>query len=363
MASQPARDVRRAANQALVPANAWRQTGRRLCSAWLVAGLVVCGSAGTALAQLSSEDIAALRAQGETEGWTFTVGENEATRRPSHELCGLVLPPDWQLKGRFDPCTSTRSLPSSFDWRTYNGCTTIRNQGGCGSCWAFGAIGTLESWLRIMTGASVTTNLSEQWLVSCTEAGSCNGGWHADAYEYLRCGGLQDPCGDSGAVWESDFPYVAYNAPCNCPYPHPYCIDGWAFVGSGTEIPTVNQIKYAILHHGPVVVGVHADYPAFQGYTGGVFNNCVDEPTDHGVVLVGWDNNQGNGVWILRNSWGPGWGTGGYMLIEYGCSRVGYGAAYVDYEVPDCNENNVPDYHDIAIGTSEDCNANGVPDE
>jgi hypothetical protein len=316
-----------------------------------------------ALAQLSPEDIEALRKQGQVEGWTFTVDKNPATDYPLEQLCGLVEPADWRVNARFDPCTPRGGLPDAWDWRDHDGCTPIRDQGGCGSCWAFAAIGAMESNLRIYAGLGLDLDLSEQWLVStCTDAGDCDGGWHADALNYLCCNGLEDPCGDSGAAFESDFPYQGSNSGCGCPYPHPYCIGSWVYVGPPSGTPSVNQIKQAIYERGPVAVGVHADYGAFQGYSGGVFNSCQSGPIDHGVVLVGWDDNQGsNGIWILRNSWSAGWGEAGYMRIEYGCSGVGYGTTFVI--LYDCNENLVPDDQDIADGTSEDCQPDGVPDE
>ncbi len=349
---------------------------------WLVAGVMGLLLTGAASAQLSKEDIEALRKRGEAEGWTFTVGENDATRRPLSQLCGLVEPLGWEEEARWDPPDPRRDLPASFDWRDYNGCTPIRSQGGCGSCWAFAAIGTIESAILINDG--ISTDLSEQWLVSCTGAGSCSGGWHTAAYGFLCCqANWQDPCGDCGPVLESDFPYVAWDAPCDCPYPHPYRVDDWARIGSG--IPPADDIKQAILDYGPVSATVAVD-SAFQAYDGGVFNACWDGQVNHAIVLVGWDDNQGpEGVWILRNSWGTNWGEDGYMRILYGCSRVGGSACYIEYRYDcngngirddydiadcdgspwcgDCNGNDVPDVCDIAEGASEDCNENGVPDE
>jgi C1A family cysteine protease len=295
----------------------------------LIAAVAVLCLASQALAQLTPEDIDRLRKQGEQEGWTFTVGESPATRRPMSELCGAVEPPDWWVNAPSDPCRPVRGLPDYFDWRDYGACTPIRDQDGCGSCWAFGAIGSIECKILIVDG--VSEDLSEQWLVSCTSAGSCGGGWHTESYEFLRCDGLTDPCGDFGAVLEGDFPYVAWDAPCGCPYPHPYCIDSWAFVEPAWDIPAVEQIKQAIYERGPVSTCVYVN-SAFAAYTGGVFNACQDEWINHVVVLVGWDDNQGpNGVWFLRNSWGPGWGESGYMRIVYECSRIGYATCYVDY--------------------------------
>ncbi len=325
----------------------------------MIVGIVLGAGVETAWGQLSAEQIEVLRAQGVREGWTFTVSQNPATEYPLDQLCGLVEPPDWQENTTFITYGEIRGLPSSFDWRDFNGCTPVRNQGGCGSCWAFSAIGTMESAIKL--GDGINTNLSEQWLVSCTSAGSCAGGWHTEAFDHLLEYGSTDPCGDSGAVMESDFPYVAWNAPCDCPYPHPYHIESW--FGVGAAYPTVNEIKQAIMDYGPVSVGVYVNW-AFQAYDGGIFNACADESVNHAVVLVGWDDNLGsNGVWIMRNSWGHWWGDDGYMYIEYDCSRIGYATAAVVYEMRDCNGNGVHDDDDIALGTSEDCNENGFPDE
>ena len=280
------------------------------------------------LAQLDQEAIDVMEQQGVDEGWTFTVSENPATQYPLDQLCGMKEPDDWQSKARFDPMTATSKLtvPSAFDWRDYNGCTPIRSQGGCGSCWAFATVGALECAIMIREGVSV--NLSEQWLVSCNQSGwDCDGGWYAHSYH----GWSTDHCGGTGAVLESDFPYNATNGSCNCPYPHHYTIDNWAYIGNGSSVAGIEDMKRAILEYGPISVSLYAGGP-FQGYDDGIYNYCVPGEINHSVVLVGWDDNQGqNGVWILRNSWGSWWGEGGYMRIEYGCAQVGYAACFVDY--------------------------------
>jgi len=288
---------------------------------------------GPAVAQLTAEDIAALQEQGRREGWTFTVRENPATQYSLDQLCGVVEPPDWRLYGRFDPCEPDRNLPSVFDWRNYNGynyCTPIKNQGGCGSCWAFGLVGAVEA--RIKIEDLDTVDLSEQWLVSCCGLGGCSGEWPGNAANFYLCSGqYKDYCGGYGAVLEEEFPYVASDAPCGCPYTHPYCLDNWAYIGPQWGVPTVNQIKQAIMTYGPVTVCVNAT-AAFQAYGGGIFNACDNSSINHAVALVGWDDSQGpNGVWFLRNSWGAGWGESGYMRITYNCCLVGYGGLYVNY--------------------------------
>ncbi|MCK4872794.1 MAG: hypothetical protein KAS72_08730 [Phycisphaerales bacterium] len=293
-----------------------------LVTAWLTAGV--------ATAQLTDDDIDALRKQGEEEGWTFTIDRNEATERPLHELCGFIPPTDWD-DGPWDPCQTRGDLPDAFDWRDYDGCTPIRNQGGCGSCWAFAAIGTTECAILIETEESV--NLSEQWLISCTSAGSCSGGSVSLSYRHLVDHDRTDLCGDSGAVLEEDFRYRAANVACECPYDHPYHLDLWRNIGIGGT-PSVSQIKQAIFDHGPVSCGVYAN-SAFGAYSSGVFNGCGSGACNHAVILVGWDDTMGTaGVWILRNSWGIMWGERGYMYIEYGCSSVGSWAQYVAYVPP-----------------------------
>ncbi len=295
---------------------------RRL--AFVLAGVVIATSAH---AQLSIEEIEALRSQGEQEGWTFDVGQNPATEYSLDQLCGLKEPPDWQKDARFVEITPSKDLPAAFDWRVEaGGLPSVKNQGGCGSCWAFATVGPLECNIFIQDGIEV--NLSEQYLVSCNSSGwGCDGGWWAHDYHEWRT----DGCGDSGAVMESQFPYMAYDAPCNCPYePREYWIQDWAYIGASSGVPPTSTIKQAIMDYGPVSVAVYAN-SAMQAYNGGIFNGCAYGQVNHGVVLVGWDDNDGTGVWIMRNSWGSGWGEGGYMRMPYGCSQIGYGACYVDY--------------------------------
>jgi len=322
-------------------------------------GLVV--TASSALAQLSTEDLDRLREQGMREGWTFTVGMSDAVRRPLQDLAGLVPTADARTPYKFDSTIPKQITPADFNWCDLGGCPSVRDQAGCGSCWAFTAIGAMES--AILISEEVLVDLSEQALVSC-RSGGCAGGSFAVAFDRLRCEGPVDPCGESGAVPESFFPYQAANVDCTCPFPHPYCIEDWAFVGDGYHTPNLAQIKRAIMTYGPVATGVHVT-GSFQAYAGGVFNAC--DPVsgiNHAVVLVGWDDAQGtNGVWIVRNSWGADWGENGYMRLEYGCLSIASEVCYVDYHKRDCNGNEVSDLQELALESSDDCNVNGIPDE
>ncbi len=282
--------------------------------------------------ELTDEDLAALRERGKREGWTFTVDHNPATKYSLDQLCGITIFDNWEPRGTPVEVLPEADIAGLYDWRLVVGDIPVRNQGNCGSCWAFGATGAFEWAVKIRDG--ITPDFAEQWLVSCNQSGyGCGGGGYDLGLDYYA--GDTDPCGHTGTVWESDFHYAAANLPCGCPYDHPYILKSWGYVGMSAINPTVEEIKTAIRTRGPVAVCVSVDY-AFASYSGGIFNACANNMgLNHAVVLVGYDDSQGsNGVWFLRNSWGPGWGEGGYMRIEYECSRVGSYACYVEYDGP-----------------------------
>ncbi len=223
-------------------------------------------------------------------------------------------------------------LPPAFDWCEPGGCTPVRDQGRCGSCWAFATVGPLELNVLIQQGAA--EDLSEQYLVSCnSEDWGCNGGGFAHDYHAWKV-----PAGEegAGAVSEPAFPYVASDVACAPSHAHLYQIESWHYVGNGWSVPAVVDIKRAIYERGPVAAAVCVN-SAFQSYSGGVFEGPGCTMVNHAVVLVGWDDSQGeNGAWLLRNSWGPDWGEGGFMRIAYGVSNVGLGANYVLYAPSPC---------------------------
>jgi C1A family cysteine protease len=297
----------------------------------LLATALFCSLAPEAFAQdetgnVSYVDIEALQRQAEEEGWTYTVGENPATRYPLEQICGLREPADWRKTARFVETPPRLELPSSYNWCDHGICTPVRNQGSCGSCWAFATTGPLELNIKWKDGLEV--DLSEQWLVSCNQDGwGCGGGWWAHDYHWFAT----DPCGGTGTVDEVDFLYSASDEPCNCPYDHEFLIDGWAYVGDSGGIPSIASIKQALLDYGPLSVACCVN-SSFQGYTGGIFNGPTCSDINHGVTLVGWDDDQGSaGVWIIRNSWGTGWGESGYMRIEYGVCDMCYAAVFIEY--------------------------------
>ncbi|MHC1783032.1 MAG: C1 family peptidase [Anaerolineaceae bacterium] len=185
--------------------------------------------------------------------------------------------------------TLVGALPTTFDWRNEGKVTSVKNQGSCGSCWAFATVGVMEA--AILRQSGVTTDLSEQYLVSCNQDGySCDGGWYAHDYHINRLGKNQS---NPGAVLESDLPYSATNGTCTQAFNHSYRGSSWSYV-AGYPLPSVDSIKQAINDHGPVAVGVCSG-SAFSAYRGGVFtteekNSACSGGINHAVVLTGWDD-------------------------------------------------------------------------
>jgi C1A family cysteine protease len=230
----------------------------------------------------------------------------------------------------------TATLPAAWDWRTSGaGLTPVRDQGNCGSCWAFATVGVLESAFRVKMGIDI--NASEQFLVSCNNAKTdyyypsnwgCNGGWYAHDYHSKTLGALQSVI---GSVAEADMVYTASNGTCKTVSNHPHRISSWNYI-AGKTVPSVEQIKSAIYNYGPVAASICAS-TAFNSYRSGVFSTNESaacggtNKSNHAIVLVGWDD--ATQSWILRNSWGSAWGEQGYMRIKYGTSNVGYSANYV----------------------------------
>ncbi|MFW5871152.1 MAG: C1 family peptidase [Verrucomicrobiota bacterium] len=272
--------------------------------------------------------LAAARAKAEESGSSYSVSYSPALLKSIDQLCGFSSDPGAigdPAKVNMKPDGVT--APANFDWRDRNGVTSVKNQGACGSCWAFGTVAPFES--AILVNDRVAEDLSEQFLVSCNLDGyGCGGGLSVHKYHY------DTPAADGriGAVYESDSPYVAADTPCDGPYPRPYVLDGWGYVGNGEmdmDIPD-DDIKEAIYEYGPVMAVVYVG-PAFQAYSGGIFNTDEGDGQygNHAVVLVGWNDDEG--YWIMKNSWGTGWGEDGYMRIAYGTSGIGQGASFVDY--------------------------------
>lgn len=201
-------------------------------------------------------------------------------------------------------------IPVSFDWRNVLGSDfPIRDQGQCGSCWAFATVGALDYESFIFLDKKVL--FSEQ-DVNANNFWGCSGG---DAsFQYLQ---------DHGAVLDSDCPYTESNSACPGHPPIAMKIASWANVGAKDRSPTEAELKRAIIQFGPLTVSVAVD-KAFDNYQGGVMTGCKGKSANHMVILVGW-NKDG---WAVRNQWGESFGEKGYARMPIGCDNIGADAAY-----------------------------------
>ena len=196
-----------------------------------------------------------------------------------------------------------KSLPDSVDWRDKGVVTPVKNQGGCGSCWAFSATETLESALAIATGKLDV--LSPQQLVSCAPnpdecggTGGCAGSTQPLAFDYVK--------GAGGMTLESDYPYQGVTGTCkNSSIKPVMTIDGQV------DLPTNNYtaLMDAVANVGPVAISVDAGGIAWQLYGGGVYSGNCGSDIDHAVQLVGYGTEGTKDYWLVRNSWGSSWGV------------------------------------------------------
>ncbi len=223
-------------------------------------------------------------------------------------LLGARPPADEpQVMGSPTPLgTSADDLPAQWDWRELGGVTGVRSQGRCGSCWAFSAAAAVEALSLIYEDREL--DLSEQHAMDCNyDHYGCDGGWMTSAYRLWRL---------KGALSEAQVPYTGENdRPCTSGALEPV-----SFVTTWTSIQGSREALKRALTIAPLAVGIHI-YPDFQHYRGGIYEHAGSDPINHAVLLVGWDDE--DGVWILKNSWGTGWGERGFARVAYDCCRLG----------------------------------------
>jgi len=220
------------------------------------------------------------------------------------EALGLGwLPEDVPADARVTPVYAA-ALPTHFDWS--NWMTSVKNQGGCGSCVGFAAVGATEAQYRIAANSpGWDVDLSEQHLFSCG-GGQCGYGWYISAaLNRLR---------DYGTPDEACFPYTAQDRSCSggCAdwQSRAFKIASWSWVANNP-----NAVEAALMN-GPLVAGFTV-YSDFFGYHGGVYHwdHVSQAVGGHAIVIVGYDSNEQ--YWIVKNSWGSGWGENGYFRIGF----------------------------------------------
>jgi len=203
---------------------------------------------------------------------------------------------------------TAKVVPASKDWRDDNVVTPTKDQGGCGSCWAFSAAETFESMLAIKTGN--LQSLSPQQIVSCAPnpdqcggTGGCSGSTQPLAFHYMQTAGL---------TTEESYPYQGSTGTCQESKITPVAYNGNYTVLARNDYTALMD---AIGNVGPVAISIAAGGSTFQFYGGGVMSNCNDFVMDHAVQLVGYGTDTSD-YWLVRNSWGGSWGEGGYIRMQ-----------------------------------------------
>jgi len=237
--------------------------------------------------------------------WTAAINQFSdltADEFKAQYLSSLLIPTNPGTAGEESVILPDPSQPNDVDWRQKGAVTPVKNQGQCGSCWAFSATGAVEGWAAT-TGKGLKS-LAEQQLVDC--AGSvgnqgCNGGWPNKAIGWLA---------SHGSCAESSYPYTARDGSCK------QCTSvlkpGGVGTGSG-ESTLAGQLSSL-----PVSVCVDAS-GGFQHYSSGVFSGPCGTQINHAILAVGYTS----AYWIVKNSWGTSWGSSGYIYMARGKNLCG----------------------------------------
>ncbi|XP_057296044.1 dipeptidyl peptidase 1-like [Hydractinia symbiolongicarpus] len=218
-------------------------------------------------------------------------------------------------------------LPEQFDWRNTKGgdfVSPVRNQGQCGSCYAFASMAVLEASVRIGTNNAKQPVFSPQNIVACSNySQGCSGG-----FAYLVAGMYAQ---NFGVVSEESYPYVGNDTKCDGSkggartYVSDYGYVGGFYGGTNEAL-----MRVALLKYGPLAVGIYT-YPDFFQYKGGIYHHTglksnfkfnPFEATTHAVLVVGYGVENNEKFWIVKNSWGANWGEEGYIRVRRGTDEI-----------------------------------------
>lgn len=237
--------------------------------------------------------------------------EEEFNSRLNLDVSAISLARSKMETYRLKKQVEVEDLPASFDWREKGAVAPVKDQGQCGSCWAFSAVANIESQNFIVNGELET--LAEQQLVDCDSLdGGCNGGWMDNAFKYFET---------RGPVSDKEYKYTARGGSCEA--------EKFKSVVEVTAFNDISQnedeIQKVLVENGPLSIACNASPWMF--YSGGVLRptkeSCNPSGINHGITLVGYGEESGVKFWIIRNSWGVGWGEKGHIRIERGTGACG----------------------------------------
>jgi len=200
-------------------------------------------------------------------------------------------------------------LADDMNWVTKGAVTPVKDQGQCGSCWAFSSTGGVEGAVFIATGKLVS--VAEQQLVDCSKAegnDGCNGGLMDDAFEYIIKNG--------GIGSEASYKYTATDGTCKT-VPSVSTISKYTDITAKDEAGLMTAIQ-----NQPITIAVDAAV-GWQSYGGGVMSTCFLKGLDHGVLLVGYGTDGAKDYWTIKNSWGATWGEAGFIRVKRNMDACG----------------------------------------
>jgi cathepsin L len=249
------------------------------------------------------------------QGWhTFTLAMNEFGDLTNEEFfakyTGYRGQSNEYLRTKNTANLSDVQVAADIDWVAKGAVTVVKNQGQCGSCWAFSSTGAIEGAWFIKKGQLVS--LSEQQLMDCSKSEgneSCEGGLMDQAFEYV--------IKNKGICSEADVPYKAVDQ-TKCP-----TCTVKATISGYTDVGKTEADLLAAVNLQPVAVAIEADQDSFQFYSSGVLTGACGTQLDHGVLAVGYGELDGTKYWKVKNSWGKTWGMDGYILIQRNKAQSG----------------------------------------
>ncbi|GAB6025451.1 hypothetical protein CHUAL_011196 [Chamberlinius hualienensis] len=243
---------------------------------------------------------------------TFTMGINKYSDMTYEEFSSVVLMPISHNITKRSTKTIERpsdyiqlGLPSSVDWRSKGYVTSVKDQGQCGSCYAFSSTGGLEGQHFRYTGKLVS--FSEQNILDCSWGygnNGCGGGYLESSFEYVS--------DNEGIATENSYPYIGWELDCL----YGYAEKGTQCYGYYSVVEDEIALKYAVASQGPISACIYASN-SFHQYSGGIFYgfDCPRSGTNHCILITGYGTQNGQDYWLVKNSWGTSWGIDGYIKM------------------------------------------------